>query len=77
MPVNTVGDAFELGVVFVHGIGSQRQGDTLVTWGDAIQQWLSDWASRTPPKSWGWIADNLVGDDDGDREEQSKVAVSR
>jgi hypothetical protein len=30
-----------LGVLFVHGIGNQKQGQTLATWGDAVARWLA------------------------------------
>ena len=36
---------YELGVLFVHGVGNQRQGDTLVRWGEAIDQWVADWCA--------------------------------
>jgi hypothetical protein len=36
---------YELGVLFVHGVGNQRQGDTLVRWGEAIDQWVTDWCA--------------------------------
>jgi hypothetical protein len=41
----------ELGVLVVHGIGNQRQGDTLVRWGDAIGGWLRDWGGDPRPPS--------------------------
>ena len=37
----------ELGLLFVHGIGGQRQGDTLVQWGDAVAKWLQDWGRES------------------------------
>lgn len=33
----------DLGVLFVHGIGNQREGDTVASWGDALISWLRDW----------------------------------
>jgi hypothetical protein len=33
----------ELGVLFVHGIGEQRQGETLVHFTDPISRWLARW----------------------------------
>jgi hypothetical protein len=36
----------ELGVLFVHGIGEQRQGQTLVRFADPISRWLARWLSR-------------------------------
>jgi hypothetical protein len=41
--------AHELGILLVHGIGNQRQGDTLVRWGDAIGGWLRDWGGDPRP----------------------------
>jgi hypothetical protein len=35
-----------LGVLFVHGIGEQRQGDTLVRYGDSLACWLTRWLSK-------------------------------
>jgi hypothetical protein len=32
-----------LGVLFVHGIGSQRRGDTLLSTGTAVHSWLKRW----------------------------------
>jgi hypothetical protein len=33
----------DLGVLFVHGIGSQERGETVTAWGDALLDWLSAW----------------------------------
>lgn len=45
----------DLGVLFVHGIGQQRQGDTLARWGDAVITWMRRW--------FGEHHDVLAGDD--------------
>lgn len=37
---------YEQAVLFVHGIGSQEQGGTLVRWTDALARWLTDWEAR-------------------------------
>ncbi len=37
---------YEQAVLFVHGIGNQQQGDTLVRWGDALSGWLDEWGNR-------------------------------
>ncbi len=37
---------YDLGILFVHGIGQQVQGDTLVRFGEPIQQWLQRWLSQ-------------------------------
>lgn len=36
----------DLAVVFVHGIGQQLQGETLVKFADPISQWLARWVSE-------------------------------
>lgn len=40
---------FGLGVLFVHGVGEQQQGDTLTEMGDALIQWMKRWVERPPP----------------------------
>jgi hypothetical protein len=40
----------ELGVLFVHGIGQQHQGQTLVQFGDPISRWLVRWLTRGDSK---------------------------
>lgn len=37
-----------LGILLVHGIGSQRRGDTLVHCGGAIHHWLHEWLTKGP-----------------------------
>jgi hypothetical protein len=37
-----------LGVLFVHGIGEQDQGQTLISWSDAIADWFAGWFRRDP-----------------------------
>lgn len=34
---------FDVGVLFVHGIGEQRTADTLTRWSTAIQKWINRW----------------------------------
>ena len=36
----------DLGVLFVHGIGEQKQGQTLVKFADPLSRWLARWLSR-------------------------------
>jgi hypothetical protein len=36
----------QLGVLFVHGIGEQLQGDTLVRFGDPLARWFTRWLTR-------------------------------
>lgn len=40
---------FALGVLFVHGVGEQRQGDTLTEMGDPLIEWMKRWVERPPP----------------------------
>jgi hypothetical protein len=35
-----------LGILFVHGIGEQKPGETLVTFADPISSWLTRWLTR-------------------------------
>jgi hypothetical protein len=37
-----------LGVLFVHGIGSQTQGRTLVDWGQSLVAWVNRWTQTSP-----------------------------
>ena len=43
------GEKDELGVLFVHGIGGQRQGDTLIRFGEPLYRWLAGWLGRGEP----------------------------
>ena len=36
----------ELGILFVHGIGQQAEGDTLVQFGDPLVRWLQRWLGQ-------------------------------
>jgi len=47
--VGESGGKDELGVLFVHGIGGQRQGDTLIRFGEPLYRWLEGWLSRGEP----------------------------
>ena len=38
---------FDLGVLFVHGIGEQQRGDTLTEAGDVLAEWLRRWLDAT------------------------------
>ena len=41
-------EGYDLGVLFVHGMGEQSRGDTLTEAGDALVQWLERWCERPP-----------------------------
>ena len=41
-----VGSKAELGILFVHGIGEQKQGQTLIRFADPISGWLAAWLTR-------------------------------
>jgi hypothetical protein len=43
------GDGFDLGVLFVHGIGEQQQSSTLARFGGALQRWLRQWEEGRGP----------------------------
>jgi len=54
---------YDLGVLFVHGIGDQQQNSTLSRFGGSLQRWLRRWygvdttepapaPSRSPPSPW-------------------------
>jgi hypothetical protein len=37
---------FELGILFIHGMGEQARGDTITQMGDAFTEWLRRWLSN-------------------------------
>jgi hypothetical protein len=39
---------YDLGVLFVHGIGQQARGQTLTAWADPVIRWLRAWAHAEP-----------------------------
>ena len=43
------GAGLTVGVVFVHGIGSQRPGETLLDWSRPLVRVLTEWANRPRP----------------------------
>ncbi|MFE1905117.1 hypothetical protein ACFW96_15850 [Streptomyces gardneri] len=45
----------ELGVLFVHGIGSQKRGDTLLQCGEPLRLWLKEWLAGS--RSSGGVAE--------------------
>ncbi|KQX11204.1 hypothetical protein ASC82_20200 [Streptomyces sp. Root431] len=45
----------ELGVLFVHGIGSQKRGDTLLQCGEPLRLWLKEWLAGS--RSSGGVED--------------------
>src|SRR5277367_1766804 len=38
-----------LGVLFIHGIGQQSKGETLVNWLDPLARWISAWLTGAQP----------------------------
>jgi hypothetical protein len=42
------GDRYDLGVLFVHGVGQQARGQTLTAWADPVIRWLQMWLRREP-----------------------------
>lgn len=59
----------ELGVLFVHGIGEQRQGETLVHFTDPISRWLARWLTG------GKTTEAAVGAPDGTRVSVGKTVL--
>jgi hypothetical protein len=43
MPQTSPEKQYKVGVLFVHGIGEQAKGDTLVQCSEALQNWLNRW----------------------------------
>ena len=41
-------ERYDLGVLFVHGIGQQVRGQTLTAWADPVIRWLQLWLGRDP-----------------------------
>jgi hypothetical protein len=56
----------DLGVLFVHGIGEQLQGQTLVHFADPLSRWFSRWLSR----------DGSVEADIGDSPDEGRVSLT-
>jgi hypothetical protein len=42
------GKPYRVGVIFVHGMGEQEQGDTVTEMGDALTEWLRKWLRDIP-----------------------------
>jgi hypothetical protein len=41
-------DHYSVGVLFVHGMGEQNQGDSVTEMGDALTEWLRNWLKNSP-----------------------------
>jgi hypothetical protein len=54
-------DRVDLGVLLVHGIGEQRQGQTLSQFGEPIIDWIRDWLFRLVPPGTGVAARPVNG----------------
>jgi hypothetical protein len=52
-------ESADLGILFVHGIGQQRQGETLVEFADPLSRWLARWLTA------GLHTEAAVGEPDG------------
>jgi len=46
MPRVQVDERADLGVLFVHGIGEQRRGETLTQFGEPLLAWIDTWLRR-------------------------------
>jgi hypothetical protein len=58
-----------IGVLFVHGIGSQKKGETLVRFGEPFVVWIKQWFTGT---AWAWAHAGMQG-----RTEQSVDSIER
>ena len=63
---------YRLGVLFVHGIGNQRPGETLVRWGDALVGVL---AQATGNKAVATVDNARIGDLDAGDVTQARVTI--
>jgi hypothetical protein len=60
----------ELGILFVHGIGNQKRGDTLLAFGGALSNWLNAWVAgasrpRTGDRGSAAVSGTRLRRDDG------------
>ena len=42
------GKRHDVGVLFVHGIGEQHQGDTLIRFAEPVIKWIKEWVASRP-----------------------------
>jgi hypothetical protein len=59
LQASSTGPKPELGILFVHGIGEQLQGETLVHFADPLSRWLTRWLTK------GGRTEAAVGSQDG------------
>src|SRR5689334_7994158 len=65
----TASGKFDLGVLFIHGLGTQARGSTLVGWGQELHRCLSRWiagASAAEPDECVRVKDACLGLPAGD-----------
>src|SRR5262245_42495558 len=65
---------FRLGVLFVHGIGTQPPRDTLVRWGDVLLKVISHATQKKPGRIIPIIGQADAGDRSGDSPAEVVVA---
>jgi hypothetical protein len=53
-------DDKQVGILFVHGIGNQAQGDTLLECAEPLYQWLVRWLEGSEPIATGSSAESVV-----------------
>lgn len=49
-----------LGILFVHGIGNQQQGETLIAFGEPLQRWIGDLLRRNVDQVDRYAADGMT-----------------
>ncbi len=64
------GSSHELGILFVHGIGNQKRGDTLLAFGGSLASWLHAWVAgasraRTGDRGTATVSGTRLRRDDG------------
>ena len=65
--------ASDLGILFVHGIGSQRRGDTLLEFGEPLGDSLTDWFG---PGTVEWCGTELLAQTSGEPA-SSRITINR
>src|SRR5689334_18233795 len=65
------------GVVFVHGVGAQRQSDTLLDFGEPLLAWVADWyrARGAASPRVGGVALRFAPVDAGDADSLARATV--
>src|SRR2546427_108305 len=51
---------FTVGVLFVHGIGEQPHGDTLIRFAHPVVEWITRWVGRRDSEGVARVADSVL-----------------